>query len=104
MRSVIQSKKECYVCKTIYGLHKHHIIYGIANRKKSEKYGLTVWLCSKHHNMSNEGVHFNKKLDLKLKCACQDWWLDQGYTKEQWISEFGKWWLPYEEEKPPKIF
>lgn len=102
--SVIQTRKECYVCKTTQGLHEHHIIYGTANRKKSEKWGFKVWLCGKHHNLSNAGVHFNKKLDLQLKCACEEWWLKQGYTKEKFITEFGKWWLPDERKEPPKIF
>lgn len=70
MKSILQTKRECYVCGTIFNLHDHHIYFG-SNRQNSEKYGFKVWLCAKHHNMSNEGVHFNKKLDLKLKKECQ---------------------------------
>ena len=66
MNSIIQDKKECYVCKTTIGLHKHHIFEG-RNRKNSEKYGCWCWLCPKHHNMSDEGVHFNKRFDNYLK-------------------------------------
>lgn len=67
MQSIIQSEKCCLVCETTYNLHSHHIYGGNPNRKLSEKYGLKVWLCARHHNMSNEGVHFNKALDTKLK-------------------------------------
>ena len=91
MNSVLQVKKECFVCKTTYGLHDHHIVYGTANRKKSEEYGFKVWLCGRHHNLSNEGVHFNRELDLKLKRIAQEKWLAGGHTKEEWHQEFGKW-------------
>lgn len=72
MESIIQDEKECYVCKNTIRLHSHHILYGTANRKLSELYGLKVWLCGKHHNLSNEGVHFNKELDLHLKRLAQE--------------------------------
>lgn len=65
MKSIIQDKKECYVCRSPY-VEEHHIMYGTANRKLSEKYGLKVWLCHEHHR-GNTGVHFNPNLDSKLK-------------------------------------
>ena len=37
----------------------------------SEKNGFKVFLCGHHHNLSDEGVHFNKELDLELKRECQ---------------------------------
>lgn len=57
---------ECYVCQTTQNLHRHHV-FGGSRRKWSEKYGMVVYLCWIHHNMSKEGVHFNKSLDIKLK-------------------------------------
>ena len=74
MKSIIQENKECYVCKNTIGLHSHHILYGTANRRMSELYGLKVWLCPKHHNMSDEGVHFNRELDLQLKKLAQEYY------------------------------
>lgn len=65
MNSIIQDKKRCYVCGNP-NVELHHIFYGTANRKLSDKYGLTVWLCPLHHR-GNVGVHFNPKLDDKLK-------------------------------------
>lgn len=41
--------------------HKHHI-FGAANRKFSEKYGLWVYLCPEHHNMSPHSVHRDKAI------------------------------------------
>ena len=69
--SIIQDEKECFACHTTLNLHKHHI-YGAANRKRSDKLGLWVWLCARHHNMSDEGVHFDKQFDLALKRLGQE--------------------------------
>lgn len=89
MKSIIQSNKECYVCKTTFGLHDHHIIFGTANRKKSEQYGLKVWLCQEHHT-GQTGVHFNKALDLKLKKIAQRNFEMIHGSREQFLREFGK--------------
>lgn len=70
MKSIIQSEKICFVCGSRYNLHSHHVFFGTANRKQSEKYGMKVWLCQEHHTGSH-GVHFNKDLDLRLKKFAQ---------------------------------
>ena len=59
--------ERCLICGTYLNIHKHEIFFGTANRKLSIKYGLVVPLCSRHHNGSNAGVHYNRRLDLKLK-------------------------------------
>ena len=71
MDTVLQEVKECYVCQTTYNLHDHHIFFGTANRKQSEKYGMKVWLCHEHHT-GRSGVHFNRELDLHLKKVAQE--------------------------------
>lgn len=71
MKSILQTNKQCYVCGTTYDLHSHHCIHGLANRKLSEKYGLKVWLCGRHHDLSNDGVHSNAELDLAIKQEAQ---------------------------------
>ena len=52
-KSIMQHEKECYICRKLVGagvplpgagLEEHHI-FGAANRKLSEHYGLKVWLC-----------------------------------------------------------
>ena len=65
MKSIIQDDRECYVCKNTF-VEEHHVYFGTANRKLSEKYGLKVWLCPQHHR-GRYGVHHNKDLDDKLK-------------------------------------
>lgn len=89
MKSIIQNEKECFVCHRLIGLHEHHIYEGTANRKISEKYGMKIWLCPFHHNMSNEGIHFNKELDLSVKQYAQEIF-EQTHTREEFRSLFGK--------------
>ena len=90
MKSVLQHYKECWLCGTTYNLHEHHVLYGTANRKKSEQYGLKVYLCGYHHNLSNEGVHFNKPLDRKLKAYAQEYFENHIGTRLDFIKEFGR--------------
>lgn len=89
MKSIIQTTKECYVCKTTFNLQDHHIIYGTSNRKQSEKYGLKVWLCQEHHTGST-GVHFNKSLDNHLKKLAQEHFEAEYGTREYFRSVFGR--------------
>ncbi len=60
MESIIQEDKKCFICdrmspnlvkKSEYPnwIEKHHI-FGGANRKLSEKYGLFLYLCKTHHD------------------------------------------------------
>jgi hypothetical protein len=88
--SIIQDKDVCWVCGTEYGLHTHHIYFGLKNRKISDEHGFTVKLCAKHHNASNKGVHFNRVLDLNLKQVCQQEFESQGHTREEFIKLIGK--------------
>lgn len=88
-KSIVSNEKECLICGTTYGLHKHHIFYGQGYRELSEKYGCWCWLCGRHHNLSNVGVHFNREADLKLKRYCQKLW-EQKYGHEKFMQIFGR--------------
>lgn len=90
MRSIIQKEKECYFCKTTQGLECHHIFPGTANRKNSEKYGLKVWLCNRHHTGSNESVHHNSDMMQMLKAIGQQSFEKEYGTREDFIRIFGK--------------
>lgn len=65
MRSILQGSKKCLICGSPY-VEKHHV-FGASNRDNSEQFGLTVYLCHKHHNEPPEGVHFNREFADKLK-------------------------------------
>jgi len=86
-KSIISNDKACFICGSPY-VHLHHIYAGY-NRKHSDQYGCTVYLCPYHHNLSNAGVHFNRELDLKLKKLCQEKF-EELYSKEDFIKIFGK--------------
>lgn len=85
----MQTKKQCFLCGTTLNLHDHHIFFGTANRKVSEKYGLKVWLCQEHHT-GGSGIHFNKGLDEGLKKLAQQKFEELYGSREEFREEFGK--------------
>lgn len=88
-KSLICNDKECWVCRTTQGLHRHHI-YGGPNRGLSESWGCWVYLCGLHHNLSNDGVHFNHGLDVLLKKQCQRAWEAKYGTRADFLKIFGR--------------
>ena len=88
-KSIISNERKCLVCELPYQLHKHHIFYGTANRKLSEQYGCWCYLCARHHNMSNDGVHFNRELDFNLKKMCQKKF-EEVYPDLDFLKIFGR--------------
>lgn len=63
-KSIMQDRSEgrCYICEYFCGddsrkeiLEKHHV-FGGPDRKASERFGLTVYLCRKHHTGDICGV------------------------------------------------
>lgn len=86
--------KECFLCgRNGHGdrLERHHI-FGAANRPKSEKYGLVVWLCGERcHRLGKYAVHQNAQVMAYLHRYGQIKAMrEQGWTVEQFVAEFGK--------------
>ncbi len=97
MQSLLQTEKECYICRNEFGvsntryLEKHHI-FGASNRNKSEQYGLWVWLDHDHHNENvrgDAGIHFNQERALKLKQEAQQAFMS-AYPYLDFIELFGR--------------
>lgn len=96
MKSIIQDGKECYICRQKFGacntqnLEEHHIFFGTSNRKLSEKYGLKVYLCARHHR-GTDSPHQFRPIDIELKQMAEHKFLNH-YNKsiEEFISIFGK--------------
>ena len=86
---IVDRLDRCLVCKTYQNIHIHHV-FGASNRKHSTKYCLVVPLCGYHHNLSKEGVHQNRKLDLEIKKLGQKAWEYQFGTREEFIKVFGR--------------
>ena len=79
----------CCVCHKKF-FRSHEIFYGTANRQKSIEDKMVAPLCDEHHNMSSVGVHFNKELDLKLKCKAQTVWENTYGDRDAFIKRYGK--------------
>lgn len=88
--SILSNEKVCFRCGTPLDLHKHHIFFGNANRKMSERFGCWIWLCARHHNMSDEGIHFDRAYDLEIKQMCQEEWENRMGDRAAFIRTFGK--------------
>ncbi len=84
--------RRCYITGEHSNVHVHHI-FGAANKENSEKYGFLLPLRADWHDMADYGIHFSRKLDLKYKCKCQEYWLQHYGTEQEFIDTFGKWWL-----------
>lgn len=85
MKSILQSNQECFLCHKLEPLHIHHVVNGTANRKKSEKWGLTVWLCPTCHEM----IHHDQERDEGLKRLAQSKY-ELLYGHNTWMDVFGK--------------
>lgn len=94
-KSIIQDKKECFLCRYLYGtentnnLCSHHIFFGTANRRLSEQYGLKAWLCIYHHTEGIGAVHKNRDYDMILKKIAQKKF-EETHTREEFVQIFGK--------------
>ena len=97
----MRTGRSCWLCGrngTADPLDKHHI-FGGAYRNKSEKYGLTVDLCHCDcHLFGKEAAHNCRETMDELhrygqKLAMQRY----GWTKEEFMLEFGKNYLDEDE-------
>ena len=89
-KSIIQTERECFFCGTTIWLEEHHV-FGGANRKKSEKYGLKVMACHRHHNEPPKGVHFNVEARQRLQDYAQRKAMDYyGWDVDTFRGMFGK--------------
>lgn len=83
-RSIVQAEKECWFCGARVMLEEHHIFAGTANRKISEKYGLKVWLCHRHHT-GTDGAQYDPDLNLLLKQEAQKAF-EVHHTRREWMD------------------
>jgi hypothetical protein len=72
--------------------HIHHIFYGIANRRKSEKYGFVIPIAAYLHQFCKGSVHNdpNTGLDLKWKQKAQEYYEEHCGTRDNFIKLFGR--------------
>ena len=89
-KSIMQPEepKQCYLCGRQYGLERHHIMAGIANRRLAERYGLWILLCRPCH-IGKGGAQYEKDLNLLLKREAQTKF-EELYNHTEWMKIFGK--------------
>ena len=94
-KSILQKNKtKCFLCRgnaNYEPLDLHHVFLG-ANRKLSDKYGLTVYL---HHNtchiFGENSVHGNAKVMRILQAHAQRAAMAHyGWSTKDFIKIFGK--------------
>lgn len=94
-KSILQSDNTyCLLCgmnANVEPLDCHHV-FGGANRKKSEQYGLKVYLHhSKCHIFGKNSVHQNNAINNKLKAIAQRRAMEYyGWDVDTFRSIFGK--------------
>ena len=88
--SIIQTNKyECYLCGC-RASEEHHI-FNKYNRKKSTKYGLTVYLCPLCHRINKDSVHVSNETNIKLKKIGQIAYMDHyNKNKDEFREIFSK--------------
>ena len=89
-KSIIQPEEQrrCYICGSVRALERHHV-FGAYNRRKSEKYGLTVLLCHNCHNEPPTGAHHCKQTMDYLHWVGQQAF-EAAYPDKDFISIFGR--------------
>ena len=86
---ITEDMKRCFLCGSTNNIEIHHVFFGTANRKLSDKYKLVVPLCAFHHR-GNNSVHMNRELDLMLKEVAQTHFEKKIGSREDFIKIFGR--------------
>ncbi len=87
----IMPKSSLYETERKDGLARHEVFFGRKNRQLSIKYGLIIFLSDEMHNMSDKGIHFNKKFCEEVQKIGQKAFMKYyKKTKEEFREIFGK--------------
>lgn len=89
MKSIINNKKECFICGAKSNLEVHHIFFGNPWRKISDREGFTIYLCPEHHRTGPEAPHQNREIDLDYKRLAQRCYEDT-HSREEFIKLIGR--------------
>ncbi len=83
-----EDTERCFICGSLRMLEWHHI-FGAANKKDSEKYGLMARLCHNCHNEPPHGVHHNGELMKSLRRHGQIVF-EETHSREEFMEIFGR--------------
>jgi ribosome-binding protein aMBF1 (putative translation factor) len=62
-----KEREECELCGRWEYLSPHHVFFGTANRKISEKYGMVIRVCPDCHLNGKKAIHSCIEVDRELK-------------------------------------
>ena len=82
---MLKEKEECEICGMYDYLEEHHLIPGVANRKISDKYKLTIKIrraCHQNIHSKKELLEWSKKKGQKL--------FERKHSREEFIETFGR--------------
>ncbi len=80
--------RKCYICQTTQNIERHHIFFGISNRKISDRHKFTVDLCAEHHR-GHYSPHHSKQLDLALRRITQKEY-EKTHTRKEFMDIIGQ--------------
>ena len=86
-KSIVQKDERCFFCGRTTDLQTHHI-FPAANRKWSDKYGLTIRVCPECH-IGKDGVQYNRKKADSVKRLGQIAF-EARHSHEEFMAIFGK--------------
>lgn len=91
MNSILQHSGEpvCYLCGSVVGLERHHIMSGTANKRLAEKYGLWVWLCGQTCHRGVDGAQYDPEKNKRLKREAQEAF-EKIHGHDLWMKTFRK--------------
>ena len=93
MKSKIQSKNECFICKTNYDVETTNDLseYLIFNEypKQSNKYGLKINVFNRHNDFNKYQEKFKNALELSLKQLAQKKF-EETRNRKCFIKHFNK--------------
>ena len=81
-------RQACQLCGQWHYLEKHHV-FGAANRKHSEKWGMVIELCPACHRTGRQSVHQCRETADKVKAHYQRIFMHK-YPNEDFMSIFGR--------------
>ena len=84
-KSIIQTEKVCYMTGRTSDLDRHHMVPGVAYRKKSEADGLWIWLWHPVHMQ----VHEHPEMERALKVLAQRTY-EKTHSRAEWMARYHK--------------
>jgi hypothetical protein len=79
----------CELCGRDTHCAHHHVYFGVANRRLSEKYGLVARLCPDCHQNGFRAVHRCRDTDLMMKRKYQ-LIFEEKHSRQDFMRIFGR--------------